>query len=87
MTTYTFFADPGHSWLAVPLVDLMDVGLTRSDFTRYSYVKHEVAYLEEDLDAGVFVNAYSEKYGVRPKFKENYHESNGLIRNYARLNP
>lgn len=86
MGTYTFYADPGHSWLAVPIVDLDDVGLTRADFSVFSYVKNEIAYLEEDCDAFVFVNAYVEKYGVRPKFKENYHESNGLIRNYKRLN-
>lgn len=87
MTTYTFLADPGHSWLAVPLVDLTDVGLTRADFSRFSYVKHDVAYLEEDCDAAVFVNAYVEKYGARPAFRESYSNANSYIRDYARLNP
>ena len=37
MTAFTFHSDPGHAWLAVPLRDVLAVGLTAESFSRYSY--------------------------------------------------
>ena len=58
---YTFHADPGHAWLAVPIADLRALGVERS-ISPYSYVNCInivgcMVYLEEDLDAGTFITA------------------------------
>ncbi len=47
---YTWFTDPAHGWLRVPLAEV--AGLT---FSRYSYTDGVFAYLEEDCDADVFL--------------------------------
>jgi hypothetical protein len=37
MTTYTFHHDDGHGWLEVPYQDMMNVGVTLADVSRFSY--------------------------------------------------
>jgi len=56
MSDYTFYFDPSHAWLAVPLQEFLDSG---AEVSRYSYVctKRGMVFLEEDLDAGRFLNA------------------------------
>jgi hypothetical protein len=50
----TFMSDPGHGWLVVPIADVKASGAVISP---YSYVRGELAYLEEDLDAGSYLRA------------------------------
>jgi hypothetical protein len=66
--SYTRFADPGHSWLMVPMADLRDVGVA-DKITPYSYISSDekTAYLEEDLDLWTFMEAYKAKHGVLPE--------------------
>jgi hypothetical protein len=54
--TYTFIEDPGHGWLKVPMMDLMVSGVM-GKITSYSYYTRDHAYLEEDCDAGTFIDA------------------------------
>tara|TARA_R100001377_G_scaffold78016_1_gene55567 strand:+ start:274 stop:546 length:273 start_codon:yes stop_codon:yes gene_type:complete len=74
--TFTFYADAGHAWLKVTLVEAKRLGLKLSDFSTYSYYrncKREIAlYLEEDLDAEVFQESYRAKYGKLPKIRESH---------------
>lgn len=56
--TFTFHTDPGHGWLEVAEGDLTTAGLKVSDFSEYSYRRGSRLFLEEDLDAGVFINAW-----------------------------
>jgi hypothetical protein len=56
MSKYTFIADAGHGWISVPLEDIERLGLT-DKITPYSYMTDKRAYLEEDCDAGVFLEA------------------------------
>ena len=77
MTTFTYHTDPGHGWLEVDFDALIDAGLTRNNFSAYSYIKSDPAkgytmYLEEDCDASKFVDAYVAKHGARPEFKEKH---------------
>lgn len=53
---YEFHEDAGHGWLRVPYVELSDLGVQPS---KYSYMdtRREFAYLEEDIDAGLFLDA------------------------------
>jgi hypothetical protein len=53
---YTFFHDIGHAWLRVSKRKLLEVGLTAKDISDYSYQSETNYYLEEDLDAGVFID-------------------------------
>ncbi len=55
---FKFITDPGHGWLRVPHKVIRDMGLTAKSFSRYSYVDNDYMYLEEDLDAGVFLQTY-----------------------------
>lgn len=62
---YTFTSDPGHGWLVVPTKDIATLGIAQ-DITPYSYLSPRggKAYLEEDCDAGKFVEAYAKHYGL-----------------------
>ncbi len=53
---YRFISDPGHGWLAVPLSEVKAMPIR---ITAFSYVdtRKGTAYLEEDVDAGAFVEA------------------------------
>ena len=57
---YLFITDPGHGWLRVPLVDITDSG---APISRYSYRDHTYGYLEEDCDAGAFLQAVADMGG------------------------
>jgi hypothetical protein len=77
---FTFYTDPGHGWLEVPFGELKALGLNPQDFSRYSYSKRNVFYLEEDCDAPKFVEAWKAKHGSDPQFREEY-QSKTFIRN------
>lgn len=66
---YTFTSDPGHGWLAVPKIELTELGIA-DKISPYSYDKDGTVYLEEDMDAGTFFDAYKTKHGENPKFVE-----------------
>ena len=51
-----WICDPGHGWLEVPLADIERLGI-RGQISPYSYLKGKTAYLEEDLDAWVYIRA------------------------------
>ena len=56
--TYKFYNDHGCAWLEVPLVEVVKAGIA-GNISGYSYVSYESknAYLEEDADASIFINA------------------------------
>lgn len=78
---YTFHADPGHAWLAVPTAELFALGIA-SEISGHSYVKGKTAYLEEDCDAGRFIKAWEIKNGQKMKFKETHTNDESPIRGY-----
>jgi len=82
--TFTFYYDPGHAWLEVSQTDINDVGLNDTDFSRYSYTDKQNLYLEEDCDAGIFINAYEAKHGSPPIIVEK-EDVTEKIRNFDRL--
>jgi hypothetical protein len=59
---HTFYNDPGHGWLAVKVADLFLLGIAHKIST-YSYMRGLTAYLEEDCDAGIYIEAHKQKYG------------------------
>ena len=76
----TFHTDPGHAWLEVPKAELVGLGIDK-DISPFSYMKGPTAYLEEDCDAGLFIDKLMEA-GTSFKFYE-IHKENTPIRNYA----
>jgi hypothetical protein len=73
-TQFTFYEDARHGWLQVPYSMLVALGI-QDKITGYSYQKGNMVYLEEDLDAVTFWNAYLEAIG-RPK---DYKYGNSLV--------
>jgi hypothetical protein len=74
---YRFIEDPGHGWLEVPIEQIKAFGI-EGKISGYSYKRNGMAYLEEDCDAGLFINAYKEQVGpwsasenVIPVYQEN----------------
>ena len=76
----TFWSDPGHGWLEVPRAHLIRLNIAGA-ISKYSYISQDGqrAYLEEDCDAGVYLNALREQ-GVDFEFDERFVE-NIFIRN------
>ena len=83
--TYTFHHDDGHGWLEVPYQDMLNVGVTLEDVSRFSYavVKNHkpTVFLEEDIDIGVFMLAMK-KAGKPVTFKHVTTPGSSVIRTY-----
>lgn len=52
----TMFADGGHAWLRVPLSVLNIMGIA-DKVSRYSYIRDNNVYLEEDCDLTLFIDS------------------------------
>lgn len=63
--TFKYYRDPGHGWVAVKRKLLSDLGILHK-ITSFSYQKGKTVYLEEDLDASTFIDAYMVRYGEKP---------------------
>jgi hypothetical protein len=55
-----YHQDPGHGWLEVTVALLQRLGISRR-ISSCSYISHETAYLEEDRDAGVLLQALKDR--------------------------
>jgi hypothetical protein len=77
----TFHEDPAHGWLEVSLADINDFGIG-DKISRYSYIKGDRVFLEEDCDAGVYLEkAKEEGWDISITEKHTNHDS--FIRNLA----
>ena len=70
---YVYHTDPGHGWLAVKKREIIALGFS-DKVSRYSYVKGDTVYLEEDNDLALFFNAYRQAFGKDPKYRNSYLE-------------
>ena len=83
----TFFADPGHGWLRVPLKSLIALDLV-DQITPFSYInlnKRAYCYLEEDCDCPTFLQALEAK-GITPKISHRISNNESSIRTYWPFN-
>ena len=78
-------SDPGHAWLAVKLSEIEMLGI-QTEISTYSYVKGKTAYLEEDCDAGKFINAMRAK-GIEVEVKEGACRDRSPIRYFKPYSP
>lgn len=86
VTCFNFWNDPGHGWLQVSDADLRALGLTRADFSKYSYARNDQVYLEEDCDASKFIGRYVERNRITPKFASRHSNRDSFIRSLPRIN-
>ncbi|MCP4374000.1 MAG: hypothetical protein GY797_38735 [Deltaproteobacteria bacterium] len=77
---FVFYSDPGHGWVKVPVVLLRQLKIT-DKISRFSYCRGDYAYLEEDSDAGIFIEAMK-KASKEVSFKESSTDRQSRIRNY-----
>lgn len=76
---YTFFSDPGHGWLEVPIREIDALGI-RGAISSYSYFDRGLAFLEEDSDLLVFLRAKRDR-GESVEFRH-VHEEHTPIRGF-----
>jgi hypothetical protein len=82
LKVFSFYSDPGHGWSKVPKALLQNLGII-SKISRYSYMRKEFAYLEEDCDLSLFIRAYRAKQGIDPIFREaGTREKRSKVRSY-----
>lgn len=83
---FKFYSDPGHGWLAVKrkLLDELNLKFT---ITHYSYQKGHTVYLEEDCDAGIFIQKMREARGIEVKIQEKMSNRRSPIRSYEPYRP
>lgn len=62
------FADPGHAWAAVPVAELVKLGIAH-EISLFSYRRRDMAYIEEDCDLPRYLRAL-EARGQLYEFKE-----------------
>ncbi len=82
MKTFTkkLLRDCGHGWLSVKKKELIDLGIANK-ITRWSYMKGNSVYLEEDCDMGVYLMA-QHKRGVCIKVIHGKTHQTSPVRSY-----
>lgn len=80
-----YVTDPGHGWIAVPMEILIELGID-TKMSSCSYQRKGIAYLEEDCDAGLFIDTIKNRYdGVELKFNQRHQDSQSVIRTFDRF--
>ena len=80
---FTAFVDDYGGWLYGPFEDLDDVGLSPYSFTAFSRIDEKGMYLEQEMDAEIFIQAYERKTGFRVVLNEVYEESSPMRQKQA----
>lgn len=81
---YDFISDPSHGWLKVQLDELEWLGIT-DQISSYSYIKGNMAYLEEDVDMALFLRAKRERNDFDPIIRTKHSDRSSRVRSYARF--
>ena len=79
----TFHCDSGHGWLEVPRADAVALGLA-DKISGYSYQGGHSLYLEEDCDAGLYLDA-AKAAGYTLQIVEKYTAGDSPIRHFDRF--
>jgi len=77
---YSFYSDPSHGWLKVSRKEVDKLCLTNR-ISRFSYVRGDSLYLEEDCDALLFTRC-KEAMGEKVECREFNSNRSSRIRNY-----
>jgi len=77
------FSDPGHGWARFPKERLAKLGIV-DKISSYSYERNGMAYLEEDCDLTILINALKGAGYTDIKFNESVTNKSSKIRSYFR---
>lgn len=71
-----YVEDPGHGWLIVTPAQLASYGITEAMISPYSYRSRDrsTIALEEDCDAGIFIEAFRRTHGEDPIFMREHQD-------------
>ena len=87
---FTFAHDAGHGWLRVPHAMLMQLKIDWA-ISEYSYVETtplgDVFWLEEDCDAGLFIEAYRARFACLPFLRHRDDGDYSPVRNLRHVHP
>ena len=78
---YKMYSDAGHGWLAVKRSELIELGLI-GKISHYSYQRGQTVYLEEDCDASLFFNFYTNRYNKQVEVEFKHTNNTSPIRSY-----
>jgi hypothetical protein len=83
---YCWESDPAHAWLCVDLGEVFKAGIAHK-VSHYSFVdaSRGLAYLEEDRDAGLFLNAIGWVDTRQLEIPDNYTDRSSPIRGLPRF--
>ena len=76
-----YYADAGHGWLRVPVIELIHLKIHKK-ITIHSYMRGRWVYLEEDLDAVTYLDAVK----LRPKIVQHVSDGFSKIRKFDSFN-
>lgn len=94
MIKIKFIDTPGHGYYRVNIVDFVESGIDTKIISKYSGVSLCFVYLEEDCDAGRFIeflklqdkkHQFSDTYMERREFPTHNYNSEHVEYNYNRL--
>ena len=80
---FRFVSDPGHGYLRVKLEDLVKYGVEKK-ISPYSFKNDKFGWLEEDIDAGTFLEAVKAA-GDEPNITYVSINSDATCRRYPRF--
>ncbi len=80
--TFDLVLDSSHGWLKVPMSELERLNIVDA-ISSHSYVRNDVAYLEQDVDAVTFLDARVAEGKPVAKIKEHSRNGQSRIRKYA----
>jgi len=78
---FHYYQDSSHGWVKVKKSILEELGISH-EISKFSYMKGEYAYLEEDSDSRTFILAYEKINGKRPTFNESHSNKSSKICSY-----
>ena len=79
-----FFTDPGHGWVEVPISLVRELNIANK-ISHYSYRKHNLAFLEEDCDAGLLIEALKARGDSIELVEINEPNRESFVRNLPRF--
>jgi hypothetical protein len=83
-----YYQDGGHGWVKISIDKLKQLGIA-DKISRYSYMRKNYAYLEEDCDLSTLYAA-ADKAGIEIRLKQYHTNKTSKIRsydNYSYKNP
>ena len=81
MRQFAFHHDSGHGWLQVPERLLKELGIEHF-ISRFSYKKDDQVWLEEDMDASLFIEAFKSEKGTMPHWHDYFEKGESRIRSF-----